>query len=186
MWWAFAITDTFWSATRWWADKIWQTRTRRRITGMFTLSIGTAWRRYAWIICHNDGWNFSCKCMKLQWWSKKSQIQKLTCWETFKERVTCIQCGATTYWIMVYNLTLCTKTTCARAWVYTFLIGAGITKSTFIASYTLGSTSGGTSIITRHAGTYTLSIKFPALTVGSARWWITRTCLNWSYNLPLH
>lgn len=97
----------------------------------------------------------------------------LTNWYTSGERISSQTWHTATYWIMIDNLTVRIDTASSWARIYAFLIHAGLIHGAFRWDYTFRPASRRTSYITRNAWTYSLSVNFSALTVGTARRWIT-------------
>lgn len=92
-------------------------------------------------------------------------------------------CAATANWIMVDYLANCTKTASAWTRIYTFLVDASFVERTFGAGYTFGSTCWRTTNVAYYARANCLTVYCFALTVRSARGWLTWVycyrCRNW-------
>lgn len=98
-------------------------------------------------------------------------------WMTSNERITDISNWATTYWIVIDNLTACILAACISARIGAFLIYAGFVEGAFRTDCTFGPAGWRTTNIIFEARTNCTFVHISTLTVWTA-WW-RRTWICW-------
>jgi len=142
---ALGVTDAFGFAVWRISDHSWQTRARCLVANNATLRIRPARRRLARV-----GWSLLNDLILAS-----------------NEWISCMSRRTTTYWIVVYDLTLGANSTSSRARVSTFLIATCFVLWTLVTCNTFRSAGGRRANIPRDTRTYSLSVSFAALRVGS-------------------
>jgi hypothetical protein len=111
------------------------------------------------------------------------RIRRLTfLYNTSCKRITSKASSTATYWIVIHNLTASIKTACAWTGIQTLLVDTCSILWALRTNNALWSTRRWISNKTRKAGTHSMLIHRPTLTVWSTRRWITWILRRFSHN----